>query len=92
MLKVSKLQYTRAFKKDFKRLNTNSKKIAKRTFEELLAGTVANSRDLKKLSGFNNPEIWQVRLSIGYRMTFHMNGTTAVFRRVGTHRAIEVSP
>ena len=41
---------------------------------------------VKKMEGVKNPEIWEARLNIQYRWTFHVaEDGTLIFRTIGTH-------
>jgi len=40
----------------------------------------------RKMEGVKNPDIWEARLTIHYRWTFHVaEDGTLIFRNIGTH-------
>jgi len=40
----------------------------------------------KKMEGVKNPDIWEARLTVHYRWTFHVaDDGTLIFRTIGTH-------
>ena len=40
----------------------------------------------RKMEGVKNPDIWEARLTIHYRWTFHIaEDGTLIFRNIGTH-------
>ena len=38
------------------------------------------------------PDVWEGRIDVNYRFTFHYDGDTCVFRNIGPHAIIEDEP
>lgn len=77
------LLWAARFKKDFQRLPAD---VQERT-AEVLALFLANRRHpslhVKKMEGA--PDIWELRVTDNYRITFHYVREGVLLRRIGTH-------
>ena len=77
---------TKRFDKDYDSLPDE----VKETVDEKLTLFISNSRHpslrIKKMEG--GREIWEMRVSDNYRLTFEMTGNEAILRRVGTHNVL----
>ena len=45
---------------------------------------------VKRIQGL--PDVWEGRIDVNYRFTFHYDGDTCVFRNIGPHAIIEDEP
>lgn len=78
---------TNRFKKDFKRL---PEQIQKRTIKQLelfLQNPRHPSLNVKKMQGHS--DVWEARITKGYRFTFKIENDTYELRRIGTHDILE---
>ncbi len=77
---------TERFKKEFKRL---PKEVQERT-DKALEWFVSNPRHpslhVKKMEGTS--DIWELRVSENYRITFQFVQEGALLRRIGTHNVL----
>ncbi len=48
------------------------------------------SLGIKRVQGM--PDVWEGRVDIHYRFTFHYEGDACVFRNIGLHEIIEREP
>ena len=48
------------------------------------------SLGIKRVQGM--PDVWEGRVDIHYRFTFHYEGDACVFRNVGLHEIVEREP
>jgi len=78
-----KVFYTKAFKKDFKNIPQEFQKIAENKLALFVDNPSHPSLGVKKMKGLKS--IWEGRITINYRFTFHIEGETYVLRRIGTH-------
>lgn len=74
---------TNRFKKDFARLPDHIKSQAVKQFQLFFENPEHPSLNIKKMKGVSN--IWEGRISKGYRITFNWDGKTIIMRRIGTH-------
>ncbi|MBI5787612.1 MAG: type II toxin-antitoxin system mRNA interferase toxin, RelE/StbE family [Candidatus Schekmanbacteria bacterium] len=78
-----KLQWTLSFKKDYQDLAENIKEQAKKQFRLLSENPRHPSLRVKKMAGTVN--IWEARITKGYRLTFQIEGEVFLLRRIGGH-------
>ncbi|MFZ2447207.1 MAG: hypothetical protein WAW37_12685 [Syntrophobacteraceae bacterium] len=78
-----RLRFTRSFKRDYLSLPRSIQKATDKQIELLLEDPRHPSLNIKKMHDPRN--IWEGRITAGYRFTFVMEADTYVLRRVGTH-------
>ena len=44
------------------------------------------------MSGHHNPDIWEIRVTKNFRLTFERDGDTAILRNVDTHDLLYRNP
>ena len=77
---------TERFKKDFKRLPTEIQERAGKALELFVSNSRHPSLHVKKMEGA--PDIWEMRVSDNYRITFQFVQEGVLLRRVGTHNVL----
>ena len=77
---------TERFKKDFKRLPTEIQGRVGKALELFLANSRHPSLHVKKMEGA--PDIWELRVTDNYRITFQFVQEGILLRRVGTHNVL----
>ena len=78
-----KVQTTKPFDEDYAALPESLKERADKQFIFLMENPHHPSLRLKKIKG--HPNIWEGRITKGYRFTFQMLETVYLLRRIGTH-------
>jgi len=78
-----KLEFTKAFIKDYRKLPGSIQKIADKNLALLMTNSKHPSLHVKKMNDPRN--IWEGRVSDSYRFTFQVKGDTCLLRRIGTH-------
>ena len=60
----------------------------------MLNDQIPGRLDLKKLSGYRNPNIFTITIggNHAYKLSFEINNGVAILRRVGRHKEIDRSP
>jgi len=81
------IQTTRPFDRDYARLPEEIKERVDKQLTLLLTNPSHPSLGLKKIRG--TEDIWEVRISRGYRMTLQVAGDTYILRRIGPHDILE---
>ena len=77
---------TERFKKDFKRLPSDIQERIGNTLERFVDNPRHPSLHMKKMEGA--PDIWELRVSDNYRITFQFVQEGVLLRRVGTHHIL----
>lgn len=75
---------TESFVRDFLALPSKIQKQVEEALRWLVVNPRHPSLHVKKMQP-RSRGIFEVRVTKGYRMTFHLDGTNIVIRRVGTH-------
>jgi mRNA-degrading endonuclease RelE of RelBE toxin-antitoxin system len=78
-----KLEFTKAFIKDYRELPSNIQKITDKNLALLIANSKHPSLHVKKMNDPRN--IWEGRVTDSYRFTFQVKGETCFLRRIGAH-------
>jgi len=78
-----KLQWTQSFKKDYQNLPENLKEQTQKQLSIMVENPRHPSLRIKKMSGTQN--IWEARITRGYRVTFQIEGEIFLLRRIGGH-------
>ena len=82
-----KFQTTRPFDRDYAELPEEIKERVEKQLALLLSNPRHPSLRLKRIRG--TADIWEVRVSRGYRLTLQLAGDTYLLRRVGPPDVIE---
>ncbi len=77
---------TERFKKDFKRLPREVHERTGKALELFLENPRHPSLHAKKMEGA--PDIWELRVSDNYRITFQLVEDGILLRRIGTHNIL----
>lgn len=78
--------WTDTFRKDYKSLPQDIRERTNRVFERLSENPRHPSLHLKKMEGHS--DIWEVRVSDNYRITFQFFDEAILLRRIGTHNIL----
>lgn len=78
-----KLVFTRTFLKDYRALSPVLQNAADKQFKLLIENPHHRSLHVKKMQ--DPRDIWEGRITKGYRFTFQLEGELCVLRRLGTH-------
>ncbi|MBP8985932.1 MAG: hypothetical protein KBG12_09345 [Syntrophobacterales bacterium] len=78
-----KLEFTKAFIKDYHKLPASIQKITDKNLALLLSNSNHPSLHVKRMNDPRN--IWEGRVTDLYRFTFQVKGDIYLLRRIGTH-------
>lgn len=81
------LRRSKRFVKDYAALPEELRERTERTISILLKEPHRPSLKIKKMEGRQN--IWELRVSDNYRLTFQVSEDTYILRRVGTHDVLK---
>ncbi len=77
---------TARFKKDFKRLPREIQEKVPLTLDRFISHPRHPSLQMKKMEGVR--DIWELRVTDNYRVTFHFVQEGVLLRRVGPHNIL----
>ena len=75
--------FTDHFKKKYKKLPKQIKKATQKQLGLLISNPRHPSLNIKKMQ--DPRDIWEARITEGYRMTFQIDSEVYILRNVGTH-------
>lgn len=78
-----KLVFTKPFIKDYQSLPQELQKAVDKQLELFLDNSRHPPLNIKKMQ--DPRDIWEERITHGYRFTFQIEGETFILRRLGTH-------
>lgn len=81
-----KLFFTHSFQKDYQALPDHLQKAVDRKLRLFLVNPQHPSLLIKKMQ--DPRDVWEGRITRGYRFTFQMEGEVCILRRLGTHDII----
>lgn len=92
-MRISKLAYTRKFERDLKALSPELLSAAKEAVRDLLEDPVPSVRRLHSLAG-HKPKVYTIDVlsNHAYKISFEIDGETAILRRVASHVEIDRLP
>jgi hypothetical protein len=83
-----------SFSNSFKKLSDEQKAEAAAAIADILRQPIPALRRFKSLTGYANPKIYTVHVTRNHshKLSFELEGTVAVLRRIGTHKEIDRTP
>jgi len=93
-LHIARFDLSKRFLSDVRALPENVRSAANTALKLLKQNPRAKSLRLHTLKGTRKPTIWKIDVlpNHSWQIAFEMDGTTAVLRRIGTHRDIDRRP
>lgn len=89
---IKELNFLPRFKKAFSKLDRRIQEEAEDAIKDLRKAELPNGRNLEKLPGYRNPEIYSIRINYHYRLSFHLEGGTAFLRNIASHDQLYGNP
>ena len=81
--RIESFQFSKRFKKEFKKLPQNIQKSFYEKLSLLLQNMLHPSLRVKRIQGTKNR--WEGSVTMEYRFTFELIEDTIIFRAIGTH-------
>jgi len=78
-----KFSFTHSFIKDYRGLPDQLQKTVDKKLKLFMGNQRHPSLNIKKMQ--DSRDIWEGRITKGYRFTFRMEGEICILRRLGTH-------
>ena len=86
MNSINKFIWLPRFRRDYKKLTSQSQKRINQAFLQMERDLEHPSLETKKLKGTNS--IWEARASKSLRITFNLKGKLIILRTVGEHKVL----
>ena len=86
MNSINKFVWLPRFKRDYKKLTSQSQKIINHALLQMERDLKHPSLETKKLKGINS--IWEARASKSLRITFNLKGKLIILRTEGEHNIL----
>ncbi|TSC84595.1 MAG: hypothetical protein G01um101417_126 [Parcubacteria group bacterium Gr01-1014_17] len=77
------IRFAASFGRDYWELSPEIRKVLDKKFALLLSNARHPSLRMKKMEGYEN--VWEARITKGYRFTFRKEKDTYLIRRAGPH-------
>lgn len=83
-----------SFSRSVKKLSPNLQVEVRKAVEDLLQSPIPTRRRIEKLGGYHSPPIYTIHVTNNHshKLSFEMSGSTAILRRVDTHKRIDKAP
>lgn len=83
-----------SFRKGMAKLPIEIREQAKEALKKLLTTPQPKSIRFEKLSGYKRPDIYTIHATANHshKISFELDGSCAVMRRIDTHKRIDRSP
>ena len=93
-VKITEISYTEKFKQDFKKLEPDLQDKVKEAIKQLSSYPFPRSLRFEKLKGIKNPSVFTIHVTSNHshKLSFELCGSSAILRRIGTHKLIDRNP
>lgn len=93
-IKIKDLDYKRTFERDVRKAPPEVRRVLESVLDDLLKYPQPKKLRFHSLNGFFHPKIYKIDVfsNKSWQITFEMDGSTAVLRRLGTHREVDRFP
>lgn len=93
-IQIDALAYKRTFEKDLKKAPPDVQKAVATALEDLMKNPQPAKLRFHSLTGCFDPKILKIDVfsNRSWQITFEMDGTTAILRRLARHKTIDRKP
>lgn len=90
----TKVVFTDPFKKQYKKLEPSLRAAAQQAFKDMYKDPLPASLRFHSLNGYKNPRLFTVDVcsNKSHKISFEIDGETAILRKIATHKEIDRSP
>ena len=89
---ITHLQATARFQRDYRKLDAGMKKRVGDKLNDLLQNPRPPGLAFEKLKGYAAPAVYTIHITGNYKLSFSIEGTTAILRRVAAHDDMDRAP
>lgn len=91
-VEIVRYTFKPSFEKDYKKLTPQLQDKFKKQVKKLFSANKTGTLSFEKLKGYKRPDIYTIHIEGNYKASFEIEGNVAVFRRIGSHDRIDLSP
>ncbi|HAS51558.1 MAG TPA: hypothetical protein DCS21_07370 [Gammaproteobacteria bacterium] len=89
---MARMQRTTRFVRDYGKLTVEQQALADAKLCDLLANPRPPGLRFEKLKGYHRPDLYTIHVTGNYKISFAIDGDTAILRRVAPHDEIDRAP
>ncbi len=89
---ITHLGRTERFQRDYGKLSVELRGKVQAKLRDLLKNPRPPGLRFEKLKGYSRPDIYTIHITGNYKLSFLVNGATAILRRVADHDEIDRAP
>lgn len=83
---------TERFRRDYRKLDAQMQARVDDKLRDLLKNPRPSGLAFEKLKGYTRPDVYTIHITGNYKLSLHIEGDTAVLRRVACHDDIDRLP
>ena len=89
---ISSVRLTERFRRDYRKLSADLQARTQTKLQDLLKNPRPAGLAFEKLKGYSRPDIYTIHITGNYKLSFLVEGSTAILRRVAAHDDIDRAP
>ena len=91
-VQITHLSRTERFQRDYGKLSAELQGKVKAKLRDLLQNPRPPGLRFEKLKGYARPDLYTIHITGNYKISFQVDGATAILRRVAAHDDIDRTP
>lgn len=92
-VRITAFSFTPQFQRRFAKLTPDMQQLVKAALAKLMSQeNIRGTIRFEKLKGLRNPDVYTIHVTGNYKISFEIEGTTAILRNVGNHDIIDRKP
>jgi len=86
------MQPTKRFERDYRKLEASMQSRVDDRLRDMLKDPRPPGLAFEKLNGYTRPDIFTIHITGNYKLSFEVDGTLAILRRIACHKDIDRRP
>lgn len=94
MVRIETINRCKRFDSDYKKLSSDLQQAVLEVLKRLYEYPLPSKIRFEKLNGYRNPFVYTIHVTSNHshKISLEMKGSTAILRRIGTHKEIDRTP
>ncbi len=89
---IARIQQFQRFVRDYNKLTPALRELVDQKLRDLLANPRPPGLRFEKLKGYHRPDLYTIHVTGNYKISFEIQGDTAILRRIAPHDEIDRAP